>query len=74
MPVNYYFVHIQGANINKIARVRQRRGGLYIAAQIASYPLQADYMEHDYGIGVLERTAGSVLYGGGGLYVTPTFG
>ena len=48
-------------------------GALGIAADHEHYPLRAQHMEREFGIGVYTRTAGAVLYTGGGAYVTPTF-
>ena len=47
------------------------RGDLRIAAQYDMYPLQATFMEREYGVGVVERTNGACLYTGGGSYVAP---
>ncbi|MBA2678276.1 MAG: hypothetical protein H0U76_07785 [Ktedonobacteraceae bacterium] len=47
------------------------RGILRVAAQIGSYPLMATYMEREYGVGVVERSNGAVLYTGSGTYAAP---
>lgn len=46
--------------------------GLRIASTISTFPLTAEYMEAEFGIGVWERTNGAVLYFGGGSYAVPT--
>jgi hypothetical protein len=65
VPAGYWFAFNTAAP--KPLRIRTRptagtsRGILRIAAQNASYPLQATYMEREYGIGVYERTNGACL-------------
>jgi hypothetical protein len=46
-------------------------GALAIAADHEHYPLRAQHMEREYGIGVFNRTNGAVLFAGGGSYVSP---
>lgn len=46
--------------------------GLHVAGTIITHPLQAQYMENFFGIGVKTRTNGAVLYTGGEVYVAPT--
>lgn len=46
--------------------------GLQVLATIEAYPLQAEYMGANFGIGAKERANGAVLYLGGGVYVSPT--
>lgn len=46
--------------------------GLRIAATNSNYPLTAQYMEDEYGLGVWNRTNGAVLYTGGTSYTDPT--
>ena len=46
--------------------------GLRLAADNDAYPLHAQYMEAEFGLGVWTRTNGAVLYFGGGAYVNPT--
>lgn len=46
--------------------------GLRIAAELDTYPLHAQYMEAEFGIGVWNRTNGAVLYYGGTTYTAPT--
>ena len=46
--------------------------GLRIAATNSAYPLTAQYVEDEFGIGVWNRTNGAVLYTGGTSYTDPT--
>ena len=46
--------------------------GLRIAATNSTFPLTAQYMESEFGMGVWNRTNGAVLYAGGVTYVDPT--
>lgn len=46
--------------------------GLRIAARLSSFPLVAEYMEREFGIGVWTRTNGAVLYSGAGAYADPS--
>lgn len=74
MPANYTFVWDSGSD--KPLVVRQRANGttpgLRIAAEIDSFPLHAQYMEAEFGVGVYNRTNGAVLYFGGTSYANPT--
>ncbi len=47
--------------------------GLFIAGDIVTHPLQAQYMEHFFGVGVKTRTNGAVLYVASDTYAAPTF-
>jgi hypothetical protein len=71
MPNNYLFHHLAGPA--KPVRMRQRRGGMYLATEDETYPLRTRMLAHEYGCGIIERTNGAVLYTGGGAYVAPTF-
>jgi hypothetical protein len=46
--------------------------GLFLAGEIAAFPLQARYMEAFFGFGAYTRTNAAILYIGGGSYVAPT--
>lgn len=46
--------------------------GLRIAATLETYPLVAEYMEAEFGVGVWTRTNGAVLYFGNTSYADPT--
>ena len=61
-----------GAQKPLVMRTRSGSSDLQIAAEIADYPLQAKYMEAEFGVGVWNRTAGGVLYFAGGSYTDPT--
>ena len=61
---------------NKPLVYRQREQsalqGLRIAAVNSSFPLQAQFMEAEFGIGVWTRTNGAVLYFANATYADPT--
>lgn len=71
---SYPFVWDAGTP-NKPLCFRQRSQeslqGLRIAAQLDTFPLYAEYMEAEFGVGVWTRTNGAILYTGGGAYVNP---
>lgn len=70
-----YALAYDSSTSDKPLVIRTRTGGaptLEIAAQIDTFPLQAEYMESEFGVGVWTRTNGAVLYFGGGAYVDPT--
>lgn len=71
-----YAVVYDAASPNKPLCFRQRKReslqGLRIAAEIETFPLQAQYMEAEFGIGVWTRTNGAVLYFGNTSYADPT--
>jgi hypothetical protein len=46
--------------------------GIKIAATIDSYPLMAEVMSHNFGVGVWNRTAGAVLYIDDTTWANPT--
>jgi hypothetical protein len=46
---------------------------LYLAGEIITHPLQAQYMEAKHGFGAFTRTNGAALYLGGGTYTDPSF-
>jgi len=64
------------ADPNKPLCFRQRAAtalqGLRIAATLDTFPLVAQYMEAEYGIGVWTRTNGAVLYSASGTWADPT--
>lgn len=56
-------------------KVRYRKGsthGLQLVAEVDAHPLRAKAYEHEFGVGVHERTNGAVMYVGSGSYVAPT--
>ncbi|MDR3572866.1 MAG: hypothetical protein P4L50_03310 [Anaerolineaceae bacterium] len=71
-----YCVCWDTANPNKPLAFRQRNEtalqGLRIAAEYDDYPLQAQFMEAEFGMGVWTRTNGGVLYFGNTSYADPT--
>jgi hypothetical protein len=70
---NYAFVWDNAGP--KTLAYRQRTAtalqGLRIAATLKTFPLVAEYMQAEYGIGVWNRTNGAVLYYGGTSYTDP---
>jgi hypothetical protein len=46
--------------------------GLRIAGEITTFPLQAQYMEAEFGFGVWNRSAAAILYYGDTTYADPT--
>lgn len=71
---NYAFT-FDSTTGNKPLVLRTRNGvtpALDIVATIDTFPLYAEYMETEFGVGVWTRTNGHVLYFGGGTYVDPT--
>lgn len=76
VPSDYAFATAT-ADPNKPLRMRvprlQSERGLYLAGTIATFPLQAEYMEASFGFGAYTRTNGAVLYLGGTTYTAPTF-
>lgn len=72
---SYHFAWDAGATDKPLA-FRQRESaalqGLRIAATLNTYPLVAQYMEVEYGIGVWTRTNGAILYSASGTWADPT--
>lgn len=72
---NYTFAWDAGSP-NKPLKFRQRNTaslqGLRIAALNSAYPMYAQFMEAEYGIGVWTRTNGAVLYFANATYADPT--
>lgn len=46
--------------------------GLYLAASLSAYPLNAQYYKAQFGFGVRNRVAAAALYIGGTVYVAPS--
>lgn len=71
----YYLVYDASDNRKPLA-LRQRPQaalqGLRLAADIDLYPLRAQYMEAEFGLGVWNRTNGAILYTGGTSWTDPT--
>ncbi len=74
MPANYAFCWDAGSP--PPLAFRQRSGGalqgLRIAATNAAFPLYAQYMNADFGVGVWTRTNGACLFFGNTSYADPT--
>jgi hypothetical protein len=69
---NYAF--IWDAAGRKPIKFRERRAGsstLRIAAELDAYPLHAQYMESEFGIGIRDRTRGGVFYFADTTYADP---
>jgi hypothetical protein len=74
--VSGYAACMDTAIPNKPLACRLREGGtnqitLATAAEIVGFPLQAQYMQSEYGFGVWTRTNGAVLDFGHGSYTDP---
>lgn len=74
MPANYAFAWDAGSPPPLAFRQRSNASiqGLRIAATNNIYPLYAQYMEAEFGVGVWTRTNGAMLYFGGSSYTNPT--
>lgn len=73
IPANYMFAWVQGAPKPLVLRERNPgTSGLQIAAEDEAYPLRAQTVEAEFGVGVWTRTNGVSLYVGGTSYVSPT--
>lgn len=72
-----YMLAFSAGDPNKPLRYRQseieQERGLFLAGEIVTHPLQAQYMEAWHGFGVLTRTNGAVLYLGDSTYAAPSF-
>lgn len=71
---NYAFV-FDAADVRKPLVLRTRDGGtpaLTVMSQFEHFPLQAEYMETEYGFGVWNRLNGAVHQFNNGSYVSPT--
>lgn len=74
MPANYAFCWDSGSPRPLVYRQRTNASvqGLRIAATNNIYPLYAQYMEAEFGVGVWTRTNGAMLYFGGSSYTDPS--
>lgn len=75
MPANYMFAYMQGAPKPLVLRERMNNSsGLRIMADNEQFPLRANTMAREMGIGVWNRPNGAVLdtHTGSGTYTTPT--
>lgn len=74
VPASYMFAWVANAPTPLVMRIRDAASaGLVLAADNEAYPLRAQSMEREYGIGVWTRTNGAALYTGGAAYAAPTF-
>ncbi|HEY7195525.1 MAG TPA: hypothetical protein VH439_17410 [Gemmatimonadales bacterium] len=74
--IPFYFFAFDATTDAKPAVLRTRSGnmnedGLAIAAELDMYPLHAQYMETEFGVGIWNRTNGAVGYYNGATYVDP---
>lgn len=76
IPAGYLLCINFDGDGGKALRFRTKRGAgkgdLRLVANDEVYPLRANLMQREYGIGVWNRTAAAVLYTGGGSYTQPT--
>ena len=74
--LQYYTFAWDAASPNKPLAFRQRDAatlqGMRIAATLSTFPLYAQYMEAEWGIGVWTRTNGACLYFNNGTWADPT--
>lgn len=76
VPRYYLFAWDAGSPQKPLAfrqRDAQTLQGLRIAATMDEYPLYAQYMEAEYGVGVWNRTNGACLYFNNASWANPTF-
>lgn len=72
---NYFLAYDASDGAKPLAfreRVQPALRGLRIAAEIDLYPLRAQYMEAEFGLGVWNRTNGAILYTGDTTWADPT--
>ncbi len=70
-----YILAFDAEDTRKPLVLRTRNGAaptLDVVSQFEHYPLQAEYMETEYGFGVWTRTNGAVLYFANATYASPT--
>lgn len=74
VPANYLFFWDAGSEKPLVIRQRTNTSlqGLRVAGTIDAYPLYAQYMEAEFGVGVSTRTNGSVLFIANATYADPT--
>jgi hypothetical protein len=75
IPPNYIVIMIVGSTAGKVLTFRTRNvpgyGTLRMVAEHEHYPLRAQHMEREFGVGVWQRLGAAVLYAGGSSYVAP---
>lgn len=73
VPANYLFASDTSSTQKPfVMRNPTIEPGLRVVAEIDTFPLTAQYMEHQFGIGAWNRLNGAVLYFGAGSYATPS--
>lgn len=74
MPANYIFAWDADSEPPLVIRQRSDESmqGLRIAGENDAYPLHAQYMEAEFGVGVWNRTNGAVLYFANATYADPS--
>jgi hypothetical protein len=72
VPASYMFGYNRSAPKPLGLRTRTGMGDLQLTFDDESHPLRARGYEREFGVGVVERTNGAVLYTGGGTYAAPT--
>jgi hypothetical protein len=72
VPSNYLFVYNRSAPRPLRRRVRDgMQGNLHIAAELEIYPLRAQFLEREYGLGVVNRANGACLLTNNATYSAP---
>jgi hypothetical protein len=73
VPANYICCYLRGVAVPLVRRIRNAaRGALRLVADNENFPLRAQTLEREFGVGVWQRTAAAVLYTAGTPYVAPT--
>jgi hypothetical protein len=73
VPSSYLFAFNPAQRKPLARRTRDAASGnLRIAAELETYPLHAQFMEREFGLGVQERTNGAWLYTGNATYAAPS--
>lgn len=76
IPANYIVVIVVGSQKGKVLTFRTRPvngyGLFQMRAEHEHYPLRAQHMEREFGVGVWQRFGASILYTGNTTYTAPT--
>lgn len=76
VPANYIVVMLVGSPAGKVLTFRTRPVNGYglfrMTAEHEHYPLRAQHLEREFGIGVWQRFGAAVLYTGNTTYAAPT--
>jgi hypothetical protein len=74
VPANYILCVMLGEDRPLVRRIRNaQRGAFRVVSDFEQYPLRAQTMEREFGVGVWNRTAAAVLQVNSGTYTAPVF-